>query len=942
MKISGQFQSISGVNYAIIITNNINDNKVKVIGEDDLFFSNDPLQITINNEDTFNTILKTSATINLITKNYIGDFLFADNSRSIKVNIYKENVPIFCGFVEPATFTQPFASYYDSFSINCVDALSTLENYKYKNITKKEQYDILKVNSTTLSFYDFIQNSILKDLLNLDEKNKTHIYYDKSKGIDNTKLNSILNDIGITESYLLGDDFDDLWNNEELLKEILQYLNLHIIQKGADYYIFDWDSIRLKNTNWFDLIENKDVILPNKSVTIDENNKDIFSSNDGNISIAEVYNCIKIQDEVQKQDTIIESPLDDKSLTSSFKNKQKYMTEFISETKNNNVSKGAEAFLHALKGENFDFDGYKEVDWFFQIVENPNWKCIFGKTTEIKELYETENGEKVNQWKIPYMMAHDSLIPCFIKFGKVEKKANKKDNSVVNSIDMSNYLAISINGNNEKDENARPNANDLRDNAGILRYVGKNSGAVFSPTDDETTNFLIFNGKIMLQPITLESSPYGGNTPAVSQFPLKNDNSKYCGNYDKLKKQNNTAIGIIVSPNGNKFYTRKFYNNKYVNKLPTDNEYLVNDISLQPYYKDEILEDIQFRAVQINGKKEEIDTISKLPILECILKIGDKYCVEVEYNDFSTQKDNTVYAWLTKEEIIKGGKKYLPYYNKTVNLDTLKYEDDDYVMDGWHTGTTTYTHTMSLGINPKIGDKIIGEEFNLQNNIDYTMNLDGEGTAIPIRNSDNLFGQVTFEILGPFNTYFYDRTFYRHRTWFRRKKEKFESIPILPKIQNIFIKDFECKIGTDGGGKIHYGEDKDIIYQSAEVDKYMNIKDDITFKFITQLTSDEAFQMGVSPSVNINSVVNLTNSLPLTKIYNNITKENDKSEKHYINEYWKEYNQPKLLFETSFLNDNKVDFRNIYNYTILGKSFIPINMEFNCKDDSVKLKLKEI
>ena len=106
MYISGNFKSLKDIDYQIVITDGDVSKDIKVIGEEGLFFVPDALSVETNINDTFDTIIKTSATINLISDNYVGHLLFGNNARSISVTIYKNNVPFFCGYVEPATFIQ--------------------------------------------------------------------------------------------------------------------------------------------------------------------------------------------------------------------------------------------------------------------------------------------------------------------------------------------------------------------------------------------------------------------------------------------------------------------------------------------------------------------------------------------------------------------------------------------------------------------------------------------------------------------------------------------------------------------------------------------------------------------------------------------------------------------------------------------------------------------
>lgn len=150
----------------------------------------------------------------------------------------------------------------------------------------------------------------------------------------------------------------------------------------------------------------------------------------------------------------------------------------------------------------------------------------------------------------------------------------------------------------------------------------------------------------------------------------------------------------LVKSEGNdegRYYTRKHYSATYNTDKPTYNS---GGSYFQPWTKDKAAQGLKFEYSSVG---DSTDKYSKLPILECELRIGSKYCVETVLDVYG----NSRFEWLTLEEI-----KARP---------DLTYKDDD--------GTTKYKTTMSLGINPKIGDFIIGQEHNLQNTIDYTMNL---------------------------------------------------------------------------------------------------------------------------------------------------------------------------------------------------------------------------
>lgn len=99
---------------------------------------------------------------------------------------------------------------------------------------------------------------------------------------------------------------------------------------------------------------------------------------------------------------------------------------------------------------------------------------------------------------------------------------------------------------------------------------------------------------------------------------------------------------------------------------------------------------------------------------------------------------------------------------------------------------------------------------------------------------------------------------------------------------------------------LEVNEDKDLIYMSAENDNFISKKDDISFKFITQLDSIESYDKGITPSISLNAVIDNTTGLPIRGFYNAATGEgtrventdNDKrtkpikAEEHYVDQYY--------------------------------------------------------
>jgi hypothetical protein len=738
------------------------------------------------------------------------------------------------------------------------------------------------------------------------------LYYDKSKGISSNKLNTVFNDISVSEQIIVGEEFDDIWTYEECLESLLKYLNLHIVQHGKNIYIFDWDSIKNKNTSWLNLSTNTSTTLAAVDISI---TNDMHADNGTQITIDDVYNQISVKCNLDSQDTVITSPLEKDSLTSLYSGKQLYMTEYISEGSGNHANS---AFNAIVKGQSDEYSECKTVDWFIQAMNNKNWKFYYDGVNVVDSLAEQSNGRYINQWKLAKYLKTHSCVPYIFKFGSVEHKGGTvADNAPISKVDMKPYLFISVNGNETSNESTHtPSDATIQAHSGMAEYVANNSGGVFSPIDDDTINYLVFSGRLLFQPIQYESS---------TDYANRNNNFEAIRNGHAQKTEGSKALvpnyledpiipiigrrNIIKSDNNGegRYYTRKFWTQANPTDKPTS--YLTDgSANLQPWTSDKSAKGYEYKY---SAEGQTGDLYAKLPILECELIIGNKRLVEENIDEYG----NSTFAW------------YELGHEPTITVD-----GQDYTLT-----------TFSLGVNPKLNDFIIGQEYDIQNTIDYTMNVDAEGTAIPIKKSDNISGAVIFRILGPINL-LWNQVTRRHPSFWRHTQWSSDARFILAHTENIIIEDFECKIYTDSGLN-DITEDNELIYMSDETDNYINKKDDIDFDFITQLSSAECLELGIKQAVNMNAVINTSTNLPLATIYNKWetvpSKKNSKAEEHYINQYYNNYSSPKIRLDTN-LHITNVDWKNVYTSTALNKQFITLAEEFDVRNKTKNLTLREI
>ena len=936
MIIYGSFKDIDGNTINVVFNRPDYSGSDREIGiSDGLYFSDDPVNIDSDVSSTTDVIVKTSATISIITPKYLGSYFFATNPRQIYVTVSKVvnsggilkdegiNKIVFFGFVQPQSYSQPWINDGDTLDISCIDVLSTMSEFNYKNTTAST-YDLNKSVSDNVSLYNIITDSLKIDYTNFKSYYKT--FYqpfgntkDASRLLSSTvrftatnsnnatlsdNAVSVMESLKVNEIAIYGDSYDDIWTSEDCVTNILRYLGLHIRQEGNIFNIFSWSAYRLNSVN---------------PVTVSPY---YFMDSNTNLTINETYSQITVKDDIKYQEDVITSPLEQDDLYSPYSRKIKHMTEYIAE---GSGDKAHNALVDMVQGRHTSYDQAYTYDWYIQPMLSKMWKF-----NGIEEEMNSKKGT-IQEYLIPYWLANNPLKSGIFSIGSVKKKSNADDNSLTSSINMSNYLYISINGNENDQSSVSPTESDIQKAQPVLTYTGVQSGGSFSPVDSNTTNYLVFSGKFLLQPIVYETA---GNTSnrlvgRTNSYTYIQKNGFKKSEGSKAQVPDYSGYGTIfsslwgnnlVKSDNNKegrYYTRRFY---------TSSEFLERTdgtVSLQPWTEDKSAHGYEYKYT---AAWNSTDHIYKVPILECEMKIGDKYCVETQMDTIEPSSyydtDNTKFEWLTKEEIKK--------------RTDLQYTDDSFINDEWHDGTTAWKHTFSLGFNPKIGDNIIGDEYDIQNNIDYKMNLDTEGTAIPIKLSDNLTGNVEFKILGPVNGTWND-IYRRHPTFFRHTKWTDNFHYILSHTQNIIIKDFECKIYSDNAGNT-ISKDKDLIYTTDDSYSYQHKMDDIDFKICTQLTSQECVDKGVKSSLWLNSV--LYGNSPLRTLKNSITGYSGKPEEIYLKELYDEFHKPRIEYTMSY-RDNIINIGNCVKVSSMNKNFYVIGTKKNLKMDSVEYHMKE-
>ncbi len=830
------------------VTINAGGGVTKTFEELDIHFSPDPVHITCERSDLTQLIMISQCQIKFKSKDTsLPNLLLANTNRSISVTIERttpnNTAVLFYGYVDPLQFNQGFAYNYEEITLNCTDPLGALEDLYIQDTSVNE--------SDSMPMMNFI-NAIFNKIFENDT--------DKFSGIKTFISNEINpNDIKANASIFYGKDKDDRMNLYDTLMELLKYLGCTVAYEPQSGVIHMFNLYNVSNSDdehktWFDA-------------------KEDAMDDSGTISYDEAYNRITLTCKIEPVEDEIKL-IDDELMYSDYTNYQKYMTELVSAGEGTSAYNG---FQDLLLTEETGYDAGYSIDHFCYVKRSTAWS--FGSNSYITAMGGTE-GDSQNrmtgdQSDVLRWLKNNPCKAAFVSFGK-GNKLNYKDNSPINNIPMTDYLVISICGHNDHGQYGHNTTmfNQIQNNAPICKYTGFQS-LNLTPADDTITNYIVISGKMILNPLQRKTGPKwdkdanwpGGDLPSNLYNASTNT---YQDALAALSRFESYYTGQIPSTwhktvshpdNGDgAYYQQKWWNCSD----PRNPVYTVsNDTGIFGFLDNKENEMLKYSWTSYSGYSgDETDVISKLPILACQLKVGNKWCVE--RLDLGAEGQG-VFEWYTEEEWKTKTQLYKKGYDKPY---------------------------FTIGINPKTDDKIVGHSYSIQNNISYTMNVDGTGTAIPIKMSDKLNGVPEFSILGPINQMWNEierihPSFWRHTDW---RDHKFWTLELL---DSILISDLKIELKSNNANMSSKKTtaDNDLMYYSDENIFYTE-KLENNINICTPLTMSQCEQKGIKYQQS-NSYVLKTNDEPFygwgdSKI---------KPEELYIDYLYRQYCRPAQIIE---------------------------------------------
>lgn len=662
---------------------------------------------------------------------------------------------------------------------------------------------------------------------------------------------------------------------------------IRIIKAGKQIYA-DYDET---TGNWTEMSSTPSSSVTETASTVTIAKKD-YAAADTNVSVDTTYNQLVLTCDLEEIETLFDSPTDEENIYSPYKHAQKYATEYASFGEGSSAMNG---FRDMVLNGKTSYDAGYVTDHYAHLCKSSVWKF-----SGDQYMRNDQNGQ-LDFLKLPLESQNFAFL-C--EFAHSEPKNTGQDNSPADKPDFQRYLVISVNGNyNDDENNHRPSDSQLQAAPVIAEYTGTMSGGFLSPTDYDTTHYLVLSGKIYLQSTEQRNVRNFITGTELGWQTIREEAEHGWWSGGMIPHIWHQTSRLDDDKNGDgAYYAVKYYDGYNVDTTPYERN--SNVASLRPYNTSWKVRDENMKyGWSSNG--DETDRLSKLPIIQCTLKIGDKYACELYNSDGSSY-----YVWRTLENC--------PY-------DT-------------YNGVKERRNHIYIGPDPKIDDFFTGTEYDIANNVLPEYNIDGKGICIPISKSDGLSGQVSFTIDGVCNLT-YEKICRRHPTFFRSTKWWSELKYVLAHIQNIFIKDFELEIHSDNGNFNATYEEKDLVYQTEELTTYVEKKDDIDFSLSTALTSAQCAEKGITNKPCLNHPYIGNN--PLTGIVNTFTNFSGLPEEQYITDYWPLVNQPKQIFNSTVRTPGS--WKTKYNVTgMTGMNYIQLGEEYDVWQNKKTITLRQI
>lgn len=234
MKYIGYFKNINEISYKVEVDTG-------GTGETEVIMGVDPFVVSYEGDSTIYKPLKlSSASLKLVSNNYLFDIYNAE-AQGTKIQLFKNDTELeWSGYVEPNLYSQDFNQENEIIEINAIDALSTLDYFKYETLVANKK-----------GIVNFTR--ILLDALQKASGDYTKVYISMSnQRSDYNPLypECIFNKLNISEQNFFDEDGKPM-TYKEVMGEMLTYFGFTMIAYKDSIYILDYDAIKAGYNEFF-------------------------------------------------------------------------------------------------------------------------------------------------------------------------------------------------------------------------------------------------------------------------------------------------------------------------------------------------------------------------------------------------------------------------------------------------------------------------------------------------------------------------------------------------------------------------------------------------------------------------------------------------------------------------------------------------------------------
>lgn len=291
MKYEGRFRTLKDeMIQVVIITNN------DASQEEEIFFADEsPVMISQSSDGIFSPIKSRSCTIKLVTKDELFDiYSGSSHGTSVAVNNLTNSECLFYGYVTPCQYNQPYL-YNNEIEIEAVDAISTLQDFKYSYLNGKE---------SSVAIMD-----IIKKLMEIaGYSGKIYMQYNGNK----LKVLQIPTQFEYINDDIFFEDDGEASDCYAVLEEICNFYGISCVPYGNDVFFVDYQVIAYVEDDNLLYTDLKSLVNSTFYIT-DSITKEDYAGDDQNLEMDEVYNKINIKADVAevKDDDLGVNPEDD-------------------------------------------------------------------------------------------------------------------------------------------------------------------------------------------------------------------------------------------------------------------------------------------------------------------------------------------------------------------------------------------------------------------------------------------------------------------------------------------------------------------------------------------------------------------------------------------------------------------------------------------------------